>query len=69
METNRQTALPLAGTRILDIATMAAAPWSAAYLAEFGADVIKVEYPGLGDHQRRWGTPKNGEGLFWKSMG
>lgn len=65
----RATPLPLAGIRILDIATMAAAPWAAAYLAEFGADVIKVEFPKLGDHQRRWGTPKNGEGLFWKSMG
>ena len=60
--------LPLAGVRVLDIATMAAAPWAAAYLAEFGADVIKVEMPVVGDHQRRWGTPKNGEGLFWKSM-
>jgi crotonobetainyl-CoA:carnitine CoA-transferase CaiB-like acyl-CoA transferase len=65
----RQPALPLAGVRVLDIATMAAAPWSATYLGEFGADVIKVEMPGTGDHQRRWGTPKNGVGLFWKSMG
>lgn len=61
--------LPLAGIRILDIATLAAAPWSAAYLAEFGADVIKVEYPKTGDHMRRWGTPKDGQSLFWKSMG
>lgn len=60
--------LPLAGVRVLDIATMAAAPWSATYLAEFGADVIKVEMPGTGDHQRHWGTPKKGVGLFWKSM-
>lgn len=60
--------LPLAGVRVLDIATMAAAPWTAAYLAELGADVIKVEYPKSGDHQRRWGTPKNGVALFWKSM-
>ncbi len=60
--------LPLAGVRVLDIATMAAAPWSATYLAEFGADVIKVEMPGSGDHQRQWGTPKNGVALFWKSM-
>ncbi len=61
--------LPLAGIRVLDIATMAAAPWAATYLAELGADVIKVEYPKIGDHQRRWGTPKNGVALFWKSMG
>ncbi len=60
---------PLDGIRVLDIATMAAAPWAAAYLAEFGADVIKVEYPHTGDHQRSWGTPKDGQGLFWKSMG
>ena len=63
-----QQPLPLAGIRVLDIATMAAAPWTAAYLAEFGADVIKVEYPRVGDPQRRWGTPKNGIPLFWKSM-
>ncbi len=60
--------MALAGVRVLDIATMAAAPWAAAYLAELGADVIKVEMPGVGDHQRRWGTPKNGVALFWKSM-
>lgn len=64
-----QRPLPLAGVRVLDIATMAAAPWAAGYLAEFGADVVKVEMPVVGDHQRRWGTPKHGEGLFWKSMG
>ena len=64
----RPSPLPLEGLRVLDIATMAAAPWAAAYLAELGADVVKVEMPGVGDHQRRWGTPKNGTGLFWKSM-
>ncbi|MFI5274994.1 MAG: CaiB/BaiF CoA transferase family protein [Ktedonobacterales bacterium] len=65
----RERTLALDGVRVLDIATMAAAPWAAAYLAELGADVVKVEMPGIGDHQRRWGTPKNGTGLFWKSMG
>jgi crotonobetainyl-CoA:carnitine CoA-transferase CaiB-like acyl-CoA transferase len=64
----QERAQPLDGVRVLDIATMAAAPWAAAYLAEFGADVIKVEMPVVGDHQRRWGTPKHGVGLFWKSM-
>ncbi len=63
------TPAALAGLRVLDIATMAAAPWAATYLAELGADVIKVEAPVVGDHQRRWGTPKNGVGLFWKSIG
>lgn len=72
MATGRAASAPrmaLAGVRVLDIATMAAAPWAAAYLAEFGADVLKVEAPIVGDHQRRWGTPKQGEGLSWKSMG
>lgn len=66
---NGPSPMALAGLRVLDIATMAAAPWAATYLAELGADVIKVEAPGVGDHQRRWGTPKHGSGLFWKSIG
>lgn len=60
--------LPLRGVRVLDIATMMAAPASAGYLAEFGADVIKVEKPRDGDPQRQWGTRKNGESLYWKSL-
>ena len=60
--------LPLAGIRVLDIATLFAAPWAASYLGEFGADVIKVEQPRVGDHQRRWGTRKDGRALFWKSI-
>ncbi len=59
---------PLAGVRVLDLATMMAAPAAAAYLAEFGADVIKVEKPGEGDPQRRWGTRKAGESVYWKSI-
>lgn len=59
---------PLDGVRVLDIATLMAAPWAATYLGEFGADVIKVEQPGIGDHQRRWGTKKNGQPLMWKSV-
>ena len=37
-------------------------------LGEFGADVIKVEQPGVGDPLRTWGDLKDGIGLFWKSM-
>ncbi len=47
---------------------MMAAPAAAAYLAEFGADVIKVEKPREGDPQRRWGTTKAGESVYWKSI-
>lgn len=59
---------PLDGVRVLDIATLMAAPWAATYLGEFGADVIKVEQPGIGDHQRRWGSKKDGQPLMWKSV-
>ncbi len=61
-------AMPLAGIRVLDLATMMAAPATAGYLAEFGADVIKVEKPGEGDPQRKWGTRKGGASLYWKSI-
>lgn len=61
-------ALPLEGIRVLDLATLAAAPWAAAYLSEFGAEVIKVEQPKIGDHQRRWGSKKDGQALFFKSL-
>ena len=47
---------------------MIAAPAAAGYLAEFGADVIKVEKPGEGDPQRKWGTSKGGVALYWKSL-
>jgi crotonobetainyl-CoA:carnitine CoA-transferase CaiB-like acyl-CoA transferase len=59
----------LAGRRVIDIATLAAGPWIAQRLGDFGADVIKVEQPGVGDHQRRWGASKNGQPIFWKSIG
>ena len=49
-------ALPMAGVRVLDIATFIAAPMAAAILAEFGADVIKIEQPSGGDPWRRYGT-------------
>jgi crotonobetainyl-CoA:carnitine CoA-transferase CaiB-like acyl-CoA transferase len=60
---------PLAGVRVLDCATMIAAPGTAAMLADFGADVVKLERPGSGDHSRRYGAQKNGVGLYWKALG
>jgi crotonobetainyl-CoA:carnitine CoA-transferase CaiB-like acyl-CoA transferase len=60
---------PLSGVRVLDAATLAAAPLAATYLAEFGAEVIKVEQPEGGDPIRSWGAQRNGVGLMWKSVG
>lgn len=58
----------LDGIRVLDLATLAAAPLVATYLGEFGADVIKVEQPGSGDPIRSWGNQRDGVGLMWKSV-
>ena len=60
---------PLRGLRVVDAATLAAGPMVATVLAEFGAEVIKVEQPGVGDPLRTWGDQKDGIGLFWKSVG
>ncbi|MEC5423342.1 CoA transferase [Virgibacillus sp. C22-A2] len=60
--------MALEGLKILDISTMVAAPWSSTYLADFGADVIKVEHPEYGDHARNYGKQKKGVPLFWKTL-
>jgi succinyl-CoA:(S)-malate CoA-transferase subunit B len=59
-----QTA-PLDGVRVLDIATFVAAPFAAACLAEFGADVIKIEKPGIGDSLRQLGTESDTGDTYW----
>src|ERR687885_2987585 len=55
----------LSGVRVLDMATFIAGPFCAGLLAEFGADVIKVEQPGAGDSLRELGEKVNGRALFW----
>ncbi len=58
---------PLADLKVVDMSTVLAGPNCARYLADFGADVIKVERPG-GDSLRRmaWRDPRDDEGLWWK---
>jgi crotonobetainyl-CoA:carnitine CoA-transferase CaiB-like acyl-CoA transferase len=48
---------PLAGVRVLDLTRVLAGPWATQLLADFGADVIKVEEPQAGDDTRQWGPP------------
>jgi crotonobetainyl-CoA:carnitine CoA-transferase CaiB-like acyl-CoA transferase len=57
---------PLRGLRVLDIATIIAAPFAATLLADFGADVLKVEMPGIGDAARGFPPHKEGKALWWK---
>jgi crotonobetainyl-CoA:carnitine CoA-transferase CaiB-like acyl-CoA transferase len=48
---------PLKGLRVLELARILAGPWVGQLLADFGAEVIKVERPGQGDDTRHWGPP------------
>jgi formyl-CoA transferase len=57
--------LPLHGIRILDVGTRIAAPFAATLLADFGAEVIKIELPGGGDFMRSIGPFADGYSLWW----
>lgn len=59
---------PLHDLKVIDLSTVLAGPNCARYLADFGADVIKVERPGTGDSLRNmaWRDPRDGTGLWWK---
>ena len=56
---------PLAGLRVLELGSLIAGPFCAKILAEFGADVVKIEPPGLGDPLRKWRYVENGTSLWW----
>lgn len=57
---------PLSGVRVLDISTVVAGPFSCTLMADLGAEVLKVEVPGEGDHIRQLPPHKNGVALWSK---
>lgn len=56
---------PLAGIRVLELGSLIAGPFCAKTLADFGAEVVKIEPPGDGDPLRRWRRMRNGVSLWW----
>ena len=60
---------PLAGVRVIEMGQLLAGPFTAARLAEFGAEVIKVEPPEGGDPMRNWGHHRfNDRSLWWPTL-
>ncbi|MEX0384219.1 CaiB/BaiF CoA transferase family protein [Spiribacter pallidus] len=57
---------PLEGIRVLELGQLIAGPFCGQYLADFGAEVVKVEPPGRGDPMRQWGsTDAHGNTVWW----
>ena len=59
---------PLTGVRILELGNFVAAPSAGRLLAEFGAEVIKVEQPGVGDQVRRWRLFRGETSMMWRTL-
>ncbi|UDF36457.1 UNVERIFIED_ORG: CoA transferase [Shinella sp. XGS7] len=60
------TAGPLAGLKVLELGQLIAGPFAGKTLADFGAEVIKVEPPGTGDPLRQWRLLHEGESVWWQ---
>lgn len=61
--------LPLSGVRVVEAATLFAGPLASMHLADFGADVIKIEHPTKPDPARGHGPSKDGTNLWYKTLG
>lgn len=59
---------PLAGVRVLELGSFIAGPFAGQLLADYGAEVIKVEPPAKGDAMRTWGQTLDGESLWWPTI-
>jgi crotonobetainyl-CoA:carnitine CoA-transferase CaiB-like acyl-CoA transferase len=59
---------PLSGVRVLELGNFIAGPFAGQLLADYGAEVIKIEDPAHGDPMRKWGVTVNGESLWWSAI-
>jgi formyl-CoA transferase len=57
---------PLAGLKVIEMGQLIAGPFAAKTLADFGADVVKIEPPATGDPLRNWRLVKNGTSVWWQ---
>ena len=61
---------PLDGVRVIEAGQLLAGPFAGQLMGDLGADVIKVEPPGVGDPMRQWGREKSeGSSLWWPVVG
>ena len=66
MDTPHAASGPLAGIKVVELGQLIAGPFAAKTLADFGADVIKIEPPGVGDPLRKWRLLKDGTSVWWQ---
>ena len=60
---------PLAGVRVIEMGQLLAGPFTASRLADFGAEIIKIETPVTGDPMREWGHQRwEGKALWWSTL-
>ncbi|HVX17153.1 MAG TPA: CoA transferase [Acidimicrobiales bacterium] len=59
---------PLTGVRVLELGSFIAGPFAGQLLGDYGAEVIKIEPPGVGDPMRAWGQTRDGDSLWWPAI-
>lgn len=65
MNQNNTSNMALQGLKVIEMGQLIAGPFASKLLGEFGADVIKIEPPGVGDPLRKWRKIKDGTSLWW----